>query len=251
MEIDLSNRGSPSQVSMQDFIAAPALHLETGNISALKLSKFYKDRGNLNWSFLLHLYDTTLTKVNPETTKVFSPELQSRIITECKRNPWYFFREWCRIPVPGGSVRFEFNRGNVAQLWCCLNSVNFIEMLPRQQGKTQGVIAAINYLEIFVLSNAEITFSNKLLNDSRLNVSRFKNQRELLPAWMRKYDPKKDVNNVDKLFMSVGKNTIKTLSTAKSVNDAERLGRGLTTPIVWFDESKKQAPLIGSTKTFQ
>lgn len=104
------------------------LHLTSRNKSALALYGFYRKIGIKNADFLLRIYDRELINVDPYNPRL-SKEVQARVIAECIRNPWYYFREISRIPTPGGHSKFIFNRGNVAQLWCCLNSINFLEML--------------------------------------------------------------------------------------------------------------------------
>ena len=211
------------------------LHLTSRNKSALALYGFYRKIGIKNADFLLRIYDRELINVDPYNPRL-SKEVQARVIAECIRNPWYYFREISRIPTPGGHSKCIFNRGNVAQLWCCLNSINFLEMLPRQQGKTQGIIAAIGYLNNFILTNSDITFSNKEFGDSKLNIKRYKKQMELLPSWLIPAVQKKDGDAVEKYYLSANNNTINALSTAINPTAADKLGRGLTTPIVWWDE---------------
>lgn len=196
-----------------------------------------------NRDFFLRLYDESLLGVDPHSK--FLTDLQKKkIYAECCRNPWYYFREVCRLKVPGGQIHFMLHRGNLAQLFCCLNSINFLMMLPRQAGKTQGMVAALNYIAEFVNTNTDITLGNKKFSDSKLNLSRFRDQRELIPSYLTTESPN-DINNIEKIELSNRDITLEALPAGNSLDHAEGLGRGLTYKIRHFVGSRKTHLIAG------
>lgn len=208
---------------MEDYI----LHSKTTNTSFIKMYHFLKTKGIKNRTFFLRLYDKDLLNVNPYS--LFLTETQKlKIHAEIVRNPWYYFREVSKLKIPGGAINFQLHRGNLAQVWCCLNSINFMEMLPRQGGKTQGIVAALNYIAEFVSTNTDITLGNKKFADSKLNLSRFKDQRELLPEWLLKVS-KNDINNIERIELAESGNNLEALPAGSSITHADGLGRGLIT----------------------
>ena len=209
-------------------------HSTTSNKSFLKVYHTLKAKGIKNCAFFLRLYDKSLIKINPHNP-FLSQDQKLRILAELARNPWYFFREVCRLKVSGGTIPFGLHRGNLALIWCCINSINNMSMLPRQAGKTQGVVAIFNYLDKFIVENTDFTLGNKKFSDSKLNLSRFKDMEELLPKWMLTIS-KDDVDNVERIEHACKKNKFTALAAGSNPVHADQLGRGFTTPIVWFDE---------------
>ena len=80
--------------------------LGTSNTSFLQLANDLKTLGISNCYFMLEIYDYSLVNVDPHACDkdgktTLTKDQISRIITECKRNPWYFLREVVRITEPG------------------------------------------------------------------------------------------------------------------------------------------------------
>ena len=207
-------------------------HTTTKNKTFLKVYATLKAKGIKNRAFFLRLYDKTLLNINPHNPHL-TVQYQQRIIAEIARNPWYFFREVCRLKVSGGSIPFGLHRGNLALIWCCLNSINSMTMMPRQAGKTQGVVAILNYLDKFVVTNTEFTLGNKKFSDSKLNLSRFKDMEDLLPKWMLTIS-KDDVDNVERIEHAIRKNKFTALAAGSNPVHADALGRGLIIQIIGF-----------------
>ena len=121
------------------------IDLSTTNKSFLKMRQFLKKQGIKNCNFFLRLYDKELQGINIYTIdeKNISKTLKTRIIIEIRKNPWYYFREWYRIPAVGFPVRFILDRGNLAQMYCMLMNLNTIQVKPRQTGKVLPLIAVM------------------------------------------------------------------------------------------------------------
>lgn len=111
----------------------------TSNTSWLQLASDLKTLGVKNWYFMLELKDHTLVNVDPYQCDdngmcTLTRDQIARIVTECRRNPWYYLREVCRIPDSGNpkGIPYEANRGNIAQAFLFLHGIDSWLCLPRR-----------------------------------------------------------------------------------------------------------------------
>ena len=206
---------------MEDYI----IDYTTPNKSFIKMYKTLKDLGVRNNKFFLRLYDPTLQGVDPFDPNL-TQEQQVRILNEIARNKWYYIREVVRIPVPGGVVRYELNRGNLALSWAKAMNLNTIMMLPRQNGKTIGEITDDTWIYHFGTTNTTILYGNKELADSKLNLKRFKDIVDKLPEFIKAtiLDIRKDKDNELEIWSARTQNTIKALSAGRDPSSADKLG---------------------------
>lgn len=221
----------------------------TGNASFLQLALDLKTLGVENWFFLLEIKDYALINVDPHAQDkdghtTLTKDQIDRIIVECTRNVWYFLREVCRIPDPGNphGIPYKANRGNIAQTWLILHGIDSWLCLPRQQGKTQSAIAIQNWAFNFGTSGATFIFVNKDGENAKENLKRLVAQIDLLPEYMRFESYVEDgklvkaKRSATKIEHSVTGNTIIIKSKATSRESALSLARGLSAPIIHFDE---------------
>lgn len=223
----------------------------TSNISFLQLAKDLKTIGVKNWYFMLEIKDPSVLQINPYSindsgSTTLSKDEVSRVISECTRNLWYYLREVCRIPDPGNpaGVPYKANRGNIAQAWCIFNGIDSWLCLPRQQGKTQSAIAVFAHAYSFGTSNTSMIFINKLVPDAKTNLSRLKDQLDLLPEYMRfeSYYSEEDgkvtkmIKNATEMRHPVTKNKIVVKAGSATPEAAMSLARGLTAPLLHYDE---------------
>ncbi len=207
----------------------------TTNTSCLLMYQYLSAKGIRNNKFFLRLVDRSLMRVNP-FDKDLSEEMMGRIIKECTINPWYYLRECVRIPETGGTTRFKLNPGTLAEVFCMLNNISVILLLPRQQGKTITAISLLDWIYNFGTTNTAILFGNKFQGDAELNVSRYKGIHGLLPDYLRGYN-KADGDNIRTVTKVSLKNKIDALTTPNTIDQASKLGRGLTSPILYWDEA--------------
>lgn len=218
-------------------------HINTRNISFLQTAKDLKALGIRNNMFFLKLYDETLEYVDP-FSKNLTQEQMIRIMNECVVNPWYFLRECVRIPEQGGNgIPYQLHRANLAATFCFLMGIDHYLVIPRQKGKTQSTIAIMDWAFLFGTTNSEFMFINKRQEDANNNLDRLKQQRELLPSFMRMKEViteegklEKGQDNVKSLTNPTTNNKIVTKPSARSMEAAEGLGRGCTQPIQYYDE---------------
>lgn len=217
----------------------------TTNQSFLDMHYYLKEIGIENNKFMLVLLDPDLAGIDP-----FDPRLndiyKAKILRECMHNYWYFIREVVRVPSSGGvgrGSRYQLHRGNLALNFCMAINLNVFFEIPRQQGKTVSALIRYLYLFNFGTTNSDIAFLNKKLEDSKLNLARMKEFRELLPTYLRMSevigaDGKrvKATNTVLALKHPVNGNKITAFSSATSKVAAASLLRGRTIPLLYFDE---------------
>lgn len=228
---------------------APYIHVETKNISFIKMQDLLERLGIENNSFFLALYDRRLINIDPYDPNL-TMEQMLMVAQECKNNYWYFIREVVRIPAPGsrlgigGGVPYELNRGNLAMSFCLLNNYKFWEELPRQMGKTFGMAAWYLWLENFGTTASEFLYMNKSHDDAKNNLKRTKDIRDLLPEYLqfKKYTDEltekiaDNPDNVESIENRLTGNKIVTKPSATSKERANNIGRGMTQPSQWYDE---------------
>lgn len=219
-------------------------HHSTTNKSFIDMHLYLKDKGIKHNEFMLLLLDPDLARIDPRDPRL-SPQMKAKVLRECVYNPWYFLREICRIPTDGRAdgVPFILHRGNLAMLFCLMLNLNTSVILPRQTGKTQSALAWYMYLFNFGTNNAEISFLNKKFEDSKLNLSRIRAIRDLLPSYLKMDQvfasdgsKLKGRNSVETLQHPINNNRIKTVPSARDKTSAASLMRGRTTSIIYIDE---------------
>jgi hypothetical protein len=213
---------------------------KTQNKSALELAAKLRLMGVKNNAFFLALHNPSLQGVDP-----FDPNLtQQQMIDigiEIKVNPWYYFREIGRVPaLSGNTVGFvELNRANIALWWCFFLHIVVFLTQPRQTGKSFSADHLANYLMNFRCTNTQI---NLLTKDEKLrgeNIKRLKAIYDELPSYLN-FKTREDANNTEEITIKRLNNTYKTHLPQAAPKNADKVGRGLTTPILFVDESPFQ-----------
>ncbi|MDD3172132.1 MAG: hypothetical protein PHF63_00435 [Herbinix sp.] len=217
---------------------------DTTNLSFIQMSTDLKIQGIKNNKFFLKLYDVSLKGIDPYS-KNLTTDQRHKIILECIRNPWYYFREVSRIPDEGGtSKRFLLSRANLAMIYLALYGIDNYSNIPRQLGKTQSILAVITWAYLFGTTNSEIMLSNKKFEDAKNNLKRVKSQIDVLPPYLQMKNAynsetgkiEKNSDNIQSVANVINKNKIVTKPSATSVSAAEQIGRGSTQPIQYYDE---------------
>ena len=222
------------------------IHKETTNQSFIDMHYFLMRSGRRNNNFFLVLYDSGLAGVDPRDPNLH-PLMKQRVLKECMVNYWYFLREVVRVPVQGGSVgsgkRYQLNRGNLAMNFLFTLNYNMFIELPRQFGKTVGAICRYLWVYNFGTSNSEIMFIHKDHSGSKGNLKHLKEIRDALPSYLQMSSPigmdgkkLKVPNTVVSMEHAFNHNKITTFASARSRDAADKLGRGCTMPLQYYDE---------------
>lgn len=209
---------------------------DTDNTSFLRLVKLYKQMGVKNAEFILALLQPELSGVDP-FDETLSSELKMKIAMEAHYNPWYVFRQLMRLPANAGTVpiRFKANRGNIALIWSFFNHVDFALIQPRQTGKSGSTDCLSVGLMYIWASNTTINLVTKDTKLKDSNIERLKEIRDLLPDYIHPHNPN-DADNTELLTCIRLGNRYKTAVGRNDRIAADKLGRGLTVPIMHFDE---------------
>ena len=218
--------------------------VNTTNISFVQTDVDLKKLGIKNNMFFLKLYDPSLRGIDPHSPFLTNDQIV-RIINECIINPWYYLREVARIPDQGNpkGVPYLLNRANLASTWCFINGIDNYLVIPRQIGKTESTVANINWAFLFGSTNAEMMFLNITAERAIANLTKVKDQRALLPAYLQfkiAFDDDgkeiKGVDNTKTLKNASNGNSIVTKPSARGIESAERIGRGSSQVIQYYDE---------------
>ena len=219
-------------------------HHSTSNKSFVDMAMYLKDRGIQHYEFMLLLLDPDLAGVDPHDPRL-PTVMKTKVLREILYNPWYFIREVVRIPQAGksGGIPFILHRGNLAMLFCLMLNLNTMCILPRQTGKTYCAVVWYLYLFNFGTNSSEISFLNKKFEDSKNNLTRIKDTRDLLPSYLKMdqiFAPDgsklKGRNSVESITHPINRNIIRTVPSARDKTSAASLMRGRTTSIIYIDE---------------
>lgn len=209
---------------------------DTPNTSFVRLASLYREMGIKNNSFMLSLLNPDLQGIDPHRTDLSIEEMLA-IGVECSENPWYFFREVIKAPAQvGGNDRpFKANRSNVSLYWLFHNHIFTILEQIRQTGKSFG----INGLNVELLNCGTTGTDISLITlNERLRAETLDRIREMegtLPFYMAQRS-KDDISNTEELHISSLNNTFKGFLGSSSEKSANKVGRGLTTPVLEGDE---------------
>ena len=210
---------------------------QTKNKSFIKMAALLKAMGVKNHTFLLALHDKTLVGVDPFDYANLTHEKIIRIATECRVNPWYFFREVVRVPGAAGddAIPLEANRGNIALFWYFFNHVTTFLIQIRQTGKSLNSDIIDCYLLNIRCLNTTINLYTKDDALRAVNIQRIKDIFNELP-WYLNQRTKKDLDNTEVINVSALGNWYRTHLPQKSPKLALNVARGYTSPIFKSDE---------------
>ena len=212
------------------------IHLQTKNLSFLKMYLKLKELGVKNRGFFLELYDKSLTNVDPFSEDLTQEE-KSRIYIECCKNVWYFLREVARVPVRGKNSPYILNLGNLTLSWAKSKNINQITLLPRQHGKTIGCCCYDLWVQDFGTINSTILYLNKSYPDAVENLKRTSDLRQNYPEWLKDMVYSSDDPDNAIVKGNASRSTfIKMKSAPTSLEQADKTGRGLTVAMLYFDE---------------
>lgn len=209
----------------------------TRNESFLHVAEVLHGMGVQNCAFHLSLLDPTLQGVDP-----FDKDLdfvtKGKIVQECKLNFWYYLREVERVPEPGSmqAVPFKANRMNIALYWLFFNHVMTIVVILRQTGKTTTLMVLVKYLLNFGSMN---TFINLLTKSEGLKAETLLKAKALFeefPDYLN-FSKRGDIFNTDLIYLKDLENRFKGNLSSSSDKQAEKVGRGFTSPINLIDET--------------
>jgi len=209
---------------------------ETGNLSFIKMAHLYKEMGIRNYDFILELNDPSLSGIDPRDEENLTRDQKIRIYLECTKNVWYYLREVVRIPTGGGLVPFTVHRGNIAMIWAALKNISTFAVWPRQSFKTTSVCGLYSWMTYFGSRHNKISLVAYSLDIAIKNLAGVKEFRDNLPSYLHLHDEKTDIDNMKEVYVRGLDNKIVTRGGTMNPDSAKKAGRGLSTPIQWYDE---------------
>ena len=212
------------------------IHYSTTNTSFVELANAYHAMGIENCAFMLALTQPELEHVDPHDPDL-SFEMQQRVIAECRINFWYFIREFVRVPIPGSleAIKFRADRANIALYWMFFNHITTLITIIRQTGKTTMLMCLAAWLLNIGSMNSYINLLTKNDTLRTETLAKLKSLFEEFPDYGN-FKSKLDVFNSEEANVSEWKNKFKGNLSSASPKQAEKVGRGLTSPINLIDE---------------
>lgn len=210
----------------------------TKNDSFLLTAKELKELGLKNWYFMLEVKNPNLRvqDMDPYDTKLSAQDI-TKILVECKQNPWFFFREVIKVPVRGaGSVPLYLHRAGCAAIWCWMNSIDFELVQPRQTYKTTVITAIMAYAMLFEYRNCDIPYMHKTEKRCTDNVGILRDYITGLPKYMNPWATNKHPPGLQSLKYEGHNTSIAVVSAAKSDTAASDKMRGYSLFTAFFDE---------------
>ena len=224
----------------EDWNKYPSAIIDTStkNTSYLKLAALYREMGVSNNSFMLALINPALQGIDPHAVDIDDIETQGMIAIESKVNPWYFFREVSRVPGRGTPVPSPLlaNRGNIALYWLFFNHITTILIQIRQTGKSVSVDSLYVYLLNIYCVYTSIAMLTKDDALRSFNLDRLKGIQLELPPYLNQKRIG-DISNTEMMTIRALNNEFRALVPNKSPKMALNIGRGITVPIMGFDEA--------------
>jgi hypothetical protein len=216
------------------------------NKSVLEVCYKLKAMGVKNHLFPLALHDPTLLGVDPHDPNL-TLQQKVAISIECNKNFFYVVRNVLRAPASAGSdaIPVKFSRANVAFWWLFFNHITVILTQPRQTGKSFSANLLYACLIGFLCRSTKV---NLLTKDDGLrveNLGAIKDIYDELPAYLN-MRTRMDVTSTESFEVGRLSNIFRGRVPSNSETGANKVGRGLVTPIVGIDEAPFQ-PHIGTS----
>lgn len=211
---------------------------KTRNKSFLKIAKLFKDLGVKNYYFHLALLQPELQGVDPHDEENLTIKQKAMILWECDNNPWYYLREMVLDKKAGNEIvetMYKAHRGNIAAMWLLLACIDYIQIQPRQTGKSYGADCNSSWLLYYCYENTQLNLITKDDTTRVSNIKRLKDIRDSIPKYAMRHG-KGDDNNQHSLSCRARNNKFVSHVAQSSDKGANNLGRGLTSPYVDIDE---------------
>lgn len=209
---------------------------KTNNPTFLRLAQLYHHMGVKNHLWPLALYQPELSGIDPHAPNL-PQDIRLKIRNEVRNNFWYYLREVVRLPsVAGGEpIQYIAHRGNMAMNWSFMNHVMFVYITVRQTGKSRSADCISSWLLDFGMTDTRMMLMTKDAKLRKENIDFLKKIRALLPDWLVVVS-KDDADNQIEMESKYMRNRYLTAVAQANEIDAEKVGRGFTSPIFHFDE---------------
>lgn len=211
-------------------------HFNTNNKSFVDICLKYKQMGIKNHLFPLALFDRDLEHINAHEPNLPS-EIYQKIAIECSINPFYYIREVHRVAQAGSSEASPMiaNRLLIAIYWLFYNHCPTVATALRQVGKSASVESIITNLLMFN-SSIKSTFVTQSDNHRQSVFNKIRESISFIPRHLNLITSE-DLSNQDTITVKARGNYLKGFVGSSNPVNANKVGRGATSPTMFFDET--------------
>ena len=206
------------------------INLETGlnDLNAVERSLFNSEISNL-----------IDKNINQSNKHIFTAQNMMSEFLKCRLSALYFIENYISVPVAGGRVPIkeseQWNNTDKYKIIVDLFQQHdaVLYMSSRQSGKTTTSAMYLLWCMIF-FPKIQISYLTLDKNRAIDMISRMKEMMDSLPKWLQ-VKPKSAAERLSYYELSNGSKI--TASFVSGSNDPDKVGRGLSSPIVFIDET--------------
>ncbi len=189
-----------------------------------------------NFNAIANLIDKNINKSNKH---IFTARNMTLEMMKCRLSALYFIENYVSIPVAGGRIPIkeseQWNRTDKYKIIVDLFQQHdaVLYMSSRQSGKTTTSAMYLLWCMIF-FPKIQISYLTLDKNRAIDMISRMKEMMDSLPKWLQ-VKPKSGAERLSYYELINGSKI--TASFVSGSNDPDKVGRGLSSPIVFIDET--------------
>ena len=189
-----------------------------------------------NFNAIANLIDKNINKSNKH---IFTAKNMTLEIMKCRLSALYFIENYVSIPVSGGRIPIkeseQWNRTDKYKIIVDLFQQHdaVLYMSSRQSGKTTTSAMYLLWCMIF-FPKIQISYLTLDKNRAIDMISRMKEMMDSLPKWLQ-VKPKSGAERLSYYELINGSKI--SASFVSGSNDPDKVGRGLSSPIVFIDET--------------
>ena len=187
----------------------------------------------------MSISDLVDKNINKSNRHVFTAQNMMLELTKCRMSALYFIENYVSVPVAGGRVPIkESEQWNSTDKYKIIVDLfqqhdSVLYMSSRQSGKTTTSAMYLLWCMIF-FPKIQISYLTLDKNRAIDMISRMKEMMDSLPKWLQ-VKPKSNAERMSYYELSNGSKI--TASFVSGSNDPDKVGRGLSSPIVFIDET--------------
>lgn len=219
----------------------------TSNKAFLNFHVLLKKLGIKNHNEHLQIFDKSLIGVDPRSASLTDQE-KAKVLNEIRINPWYYLRE---VLLFENNIKFRLDIGAFFTLFLMMRSVDFIEELPRQTGKTFTVMTYIGWLMNFGTTDCKLGNVHYKQTEIVKNIKLIIEILDSLPEYLQLHrkslksdkegalkvkDKSQDAANKMDIYCEIYNNELSSFIVGTDKDQANNTGRGRTIPIWVIDE---------------
>lgn len=187
----------------------------------------------------LSIADLVDKNINKSNKHLFTSQNMMMEVIKCRMSALYFIENYVSVPVSGGRIPIkESEQWNGTDKYKIIIDLfqqhdSVLYMSSRQSGKTTTSAMYLLWCMIF-FPKIQISYLTLDKNRAVDMISRMKEMMDSLPKWLQ-VKPKSNAERLSYYELSNGSKI--NASFVSGSNDPDKVGRGLSSPIVFIDET--------------